>query len=169
MRQISRDIRQLEKTVGRMAPDNEYAGRIVSLTGFNPFETLLTALEIDGIRRFPTPEQIVSWMGMCPTTRQSGDAPHRGRMEKGNIRRANRMAMRAAQTASFTDERMVAVCERVGKNRPHGIAVSRAANKKIAAIIWHVPTSKTLCEQRKDTHCKRKLEKIAKQKNTGRR
>lgn len=166
IRQLSRDIRQLEKTVDRMALDNEDARRIMSLTGFNSFGALLIALEIDGIRRFSTPKQLVSWMGMCPTTHQSGDTLHHGRMKKDSNRRVNWMMMQAAQTASFKDERMMAVYERVRKNRPHGIAVSHVANK-MATIIWHMLTSKTLYAQRKDTLYKKKLKKIAKQKNTG--
>lgn len=122
IRQISRSIRQLEKTVDRMALGNEDARRMMSLTGFNSFGALPIALETDGIRRFSTPKQLVSWMGTCPTERQSGDTLHPGRMRKDSNRSVNWMMVRAAQTASFADGRMMAVYERVRKNRPRGIA-----------------------------------------------
>ena len=91
IRQLNYDIKELEKTIGKLALQNDDARIIMSMTGFDSFGALLLALEIDGIERFATPKKLVSWMGMCPTVHQSGNAIHHGKMKKDSNRRVNWM------------------------------------------------------------------------------
>lgn len=129
------------------------------MTGFDSFGALLIALEIDGISRFPTPKKLVSWMGMCPTVSQSGNTIHHGKMKKDSNRRVNWMMTQAANVASFKDDRMKEVYQRCRKKHPHGVAVSHVANK-MGTIIWHLLSSKTLYNERKDNLYARKLKRI---------
>ena len=129
------------------------------MTGFDSFGALLIALEIDGIKRFSNPSKLVSWMGMCPTIHQSGNTTYHGKMKKDSNRQVNWMMTQAANTASFKDERMMQVYQRVRKKHPHGVAVSHVANK-IGTIIWHLLNYKTLYNERKDSLYARKLKKI---------
>ena len=161
IRQLNCDIKQLEKTIDKIALQNEDAKIIMSMTGFDSFGALI-ALEIDGISRFPTPKKLVSWMGMCPTVHQSGNSIYHGKMKKDSNRRVNWMMTQAANVASFKDERMREVYQRARKKHPHGVAVSHVANK-MGTIIWHLLDKKTLYNQRKDALYARKLKRIKSQ------
>ena len=129
------------------------------MTGFDAFDALLIALEIDDINRFEEPKKLVSWLGLCPTIHQSGNTLYHGKMKKDTNRRVNQMMMQAATTASFKDDRMMEVYQRSKKKHPHGIAVSHVANK-MGTIIWHLLKDKTLYEQRKDGLYSKKLKRI---------
>ncbi len=161
-RQLNEEIKQIEKTIDKLAWDNEDAKRIMSITGFDSFGALLISLEIDGIERFATPKKLVSWMGMCPTVHQSGNTTYHGKMKKDSNRRVSWMMTQAANVASFKDDRLQQVYQRARKKHPHGIAVSHVANK-MGIIIWHLLSSETLYNEIKDSLYERKLERIANQ------
>jgi len=159
IRHLNDEIKQIEKIIGTIASQNEDAKRIMSMTGFDSFGALLISLEIDGIDRFQTPKKLVSWMGMCPTVHQSGNTIYHGKMKKDSNRQVNWMMTQAANVASFKDKRMKEVYQRSRKKHPHGIAVTHVANK-MSTIIWHILSSKTLYNERKDSLYARKLKKI---------
>ncbi|MGB8934342.1 MAG: IS110 family transposase, partial [Candidatus Nitrosopolaris sp.] len=54
------------------------------MTGIDYFSAMLIASEIGDITRFNTPEKLVSWSGLCPSIRQSGNSLYMGRMKDGN-------------------------------------------------------------------------------------
>lgn len=162
IRQLNEDIKELEKTIDEIALQNEDAKIIMSMTGFDSFGALLISLEIDGIDRFPTPKKLVSWMGMCPTVHQSGNTIYHGKMKKDSNRRVNWMMTQAANVASLKDERMKEVYQRARKKHPHSVALSHVANK-MATIIWHLLSSKTLYNERKDSLYEKKLKRIRRQ------
>lgn len=158
MEYLGGKIRQTDRQIAGLASDNEYARRMMSITGFDSFAALLMALEIDDIGRFATPKKLASWMGMCPTVRQSGSTIHRGRMRKDSNRRVNWIMIPAATAASFKDGRMKDVHERAKKRHPHQVAVTHVANK-MAVIIWHLLHDGKLYDQRNEGLYARKLKK----------
>ena len=68
------------------------------MTGIEAFSAMLIASEIGDISRFKTPEQLVSWAGMCPTVYQSGDIIRHGHMKKASNGRVNRVKLSRPQT-----------------------------------------------------------------------
>ena len=159
MQYLNEEIKKIEKKIECIASQNDYARRIMSMTGFDAFGALLISLEIDDIKRFPTASKMVSWMGLCPTVHQSGNVMYHGKMKKDTNRRLNWMMIQAANTAAFKDDRMGKVYEHAKKAHPHGVAISHVANK-MATILWHMLTNETLYDQRKDSRYVQKLKKI---------
>ena len=53
------------------------------------FAAAFLASEIGDMRRFKSARSLVSWAGMCPTARQSGDSLYHGRMKKDANRKVN--------------------------------------------------------------------------------
>jgi len=162
IKHLNDEIKQIEKLIDSITSQNKDAKRIMSMTGFDSFGALLISLEIDGIKRFSNPSKLVSWMGMCPTVHQSGNTIYHGKMKKDSNRQVNWMMIQAATTASFKDERMMQVYQKVRKKHPHGVAVSHVANK-MGTIIWHLLDGKTLYNERKDSLYMRKLKRIENQ------
>ena len=138
---ITEDITNVETEIGKQAAVNDDARLLMSMTGLDVFGSMLVVSEIGDISRFKTPEQLVSWAGMCPTVYQSGDVTHHGRMKKAANRRANWILVQAANVAAMHDDRLKDFYERCKKRHggKHVIAVTHVANKMIR-IIWAMLT-----------------------------
>jgi transposase len=88
---------------------------------------------------FPTPQALVSWIGLAPVPHQSG--PRKGRGKKGNgntyaRRAATQAATGAARTDTFLGER-----HRRLRSRPGGGGwnkASTAVGRSIMVIVWHL-------------------------------
>ena len=75
---ITEEITNVKTEIDKQAAVNDDARLLMSMTGLGVFGSMLVASEIGDISRFKTPEQLVSWAGMCPTVYQSGDMTHHG-------------------------------------------------------------------------------------------
>lgn len=156
---INEDIAQVEKRILQMAGENEDAKLIMSMTGLDAFGALLVALEIDGIGRFKSPKNLVSWAGLCPRVSQSGNSIRHGRMKKDSNRRVNWMMNQAAHIAVQNDERMNVVYERAKKAYPYKVAISHVS-QKMMTIIWHMLHDRRPYDGKKDGLYARKLKRL---------
>src|SRR5262249_27994893 len=85
------------------------ADRLDEITGpgREPAAALIAEIGLD-MRRFPTPQALVSWAGLTPTARQSGPRKGRGKKGRGNTyakQIAVLAAYAAANTGTFLGER----------------------------------------------------------------
>ena len=85
--------------------------------------------------KFPTPDHLVSWAGLCPRTLQSGTRTRNGKKPGNTYLRGylGQAAMGAAGTDTFLGERHARIARRRGKAKAQ-VAVARS----IAVIIWHL-------------------------------
>ncbi len=88
------------------------------------------------ISRFPTAAHLVSWAGLCPSTRQSGPRTRNGKKGQGDgyLRGyLGQAATGAAGTATFLGERHQRIARRRGRAKAQ-VAIGRS----ILVIIWHL-------------------------------
>jgi transposase len=85
--------------------------------------------------RFPTPDHLVSWTGLCPRTIQSGTRTRTGNKPGNTYLRGylTQAATGAAGTNTFLGERYARIARRRGPAKAQ-VAVARS----IAVIIWHL-------------------------------
>ena len=112
---VTEDISEIEKEIDKQTATNDDARLLMSMTGIEAFSAMLIASEIGDISRFKTPEQLVSWAGMCPTVYQSGDTIRHGHMKKASNRRVNWVVIQAANVAAIHDDRLREFYERCKK------------------------------------------------------
>ncbi len=145
-------INELDVLVGRldqeidtlMAPFGEPATRVMSVPGIakRSAEVIVSEIGVD-MSRFPTPQHLASWAGLCPGHDESAGKRHSGRARKGNG--ALRAAMcEAAWAAAHTRDTYLAAQYRRFKRR----FGARSETKAIFAvahtmiiIVWHVLAS----------------------------
>src|SRR5207244_3633506 len=101
--QLSAIVDRLDAEVDRlMAPFAEPATRVMSVPGIakRSAEVIVSEIGVD-TGRFPTPQHLASWAGLCPGHDESAGKRRSGRARKGNG--ALRAAMcEAAWAASHT-------------------------------------------------------------------
>ena len=146
---ITEEITNVETEIDKQAAVNDDARLLMSMTGLGVFGSMLVASEIGDISRFKTPEQLVSWAGMCPTVYQSGDKTYHGHMKKASNRRVNWVVIQAANVAVRHDDRLRIFYEKCKKRHggKHVIAITHVANKMLR-IIWKMLTLKEPYESR---------------------
>ena len=155
-------IADVERRIDSEAAADEDALLLMSITGFDSYSAIAMSAEIDGVGRFPTVKQFVSWTGMCPVVRQSGDEIHHGGVKKtGRSRSVNWLLAEAANTAVQHDPRMRAVYEaaKARHGGKHGPAIVVVANK-MATIMYYVLKSRKAYTHHNAERYSRKLSRL---------
>jgi transposase len=122
---------------GPDAPVRNAVARLAEIPGISEdlARTIIAETGLD-MARFPTAAHLVSWAGLCPSTRQSGPRTRSGKKGQGNtwLRGAlGQAATGAAHTATFLGERYGRIARRRGKAKAQ-VAVARS----ILVVIWHL-------------------------------
>jgi transposase len=99
--------------------------------------TLLS--EIGDIKRFATPEKLVSWAGLAPKTHQSGESSYNGHITKKGSSRVRWILGQAAQTARLYDPKFRTFYERIAARKGHNKALV-ATMRKMLVVIWTILT-----------------------------
>ncbi|HZD04992.1 MAG TPA: IS110 family transposase [Longimicrobiales bacterium] len=89
-------IRSLDRRIAREADRDPAVGLLRSIPGIGPYRGMLLAAEILPIQRFATPAHLVSYAGLAPRTRSSGDKTRHGRIPAGCNRWLRGAFVRAA-------------------------------------------------------------------------
>ena len=159
---LNEAIKSIEQRIDAEAVADEDAVLLMSITGFDAYSAIALSAEIDDISRFPTLKQFISWTGMCPTVRQSGDEVHHGGVKKlGRSRTVNWLLTEAANTAVRYDPRMRNVYDkaRARHGDKHGPAIVVVGNK-MSAIAFYVLTSRKPYTHHNTPRYDRKLKRL---------
>jgi transposase len=112
------------------------ADRLDEVTGISlPLARAIISETGLDMTRFPTPDHLVSWTGLCPRTIQSGTRAKTGKKPGNTYLRGylTQAAAGAAGTATFLGERHARIARRRGPAKAQ-VATARS----IAVIIWHL-------------------------------
>jgi transposase len=145
--QLTEIVDRLDAEVDRlMAPFAEPATRVMSVPGIakRSAEVIVSEIGVD-MSRFPTPQHLASWVGLCPGHDESAGKRRSGRARKGDG--ALRAAMcEAAWAASHTRDTYLSAQYRRFKRRfgtrSEGKAIFAVAHTMIV-IVWHILASDT--------------------------
>ena len=95
---------------------------------------------VGDVGRFATPKKLVSYVGLDPKVRQSGEAPARhGQISKQGSSEARHMLCEAAWVVVRTPGPLRAFYERVRARRGAQIALVATA-RKLCVLFWHLLT-----------------------------
>jgi transposase len=96
---------------------------------------------IGDIRRFCSPGKLVSYLGLDPRVRQSGNTPARhGRISKAGASEPRHMLGEVAWKVTLTPGPLRAFFERVRARRGPQVAATATA-RKLTVLFWHLLTS----------------------------
>lgn len=89
-RELTKAIREVEKTLRKKASQEELVVRLQTLPGVGPLSALTLVAAVDEIGRFAWAKQLTSYCGIVPTVRSSGE-----REQQGPITRQGHSEVRA--------------------------------------------------------------------------
>ena len=137
---LSEDLTVIDRALAETTLHNAQVHRLLTITGVNVTVAISLIAAIGDIRRFTSPQKLVSYFGLNPSVRQSGLAPARhGRITKIGRAHARGMLVEAAWAAAHSPGPLRAFFQRIRARRGMQIAAVAAA-RKLTVIAWHVLT-----------------------------
>jgi transposase len=137
---LSDEIACIDKALAELALASPAMRRLMTLPGISFVTAAALMAAIGDVDRFPTPGQLVSYLGFDPRVRQSGSEPARhGRISKQGPGEARHLLVEAAWHAARTTGPLRAFAERIASRRGPQVAVVAVA-RKLVVIAWHMLT-----------------------------
>jgi transposase len=137
---LDEEIAAVNRALAEAAVDSEQMRRLMSVPGVN-LQTAATFMACVGdIGRFPEPRKLVSYLGLDPRVRQSGEEPARhGHISKEGASEARHMLCEAAWVVLRYPSPLRAFGERIKARRGAGIATVAVA-RKLVVLFWQLLT-----------------------------
>ncbi len=134
------EVVALDREIARQALAWPEVLRLMTVPGVNVHTAATFMAAIGDIQRFSSPRKLVSYLGLDPRVRQSGNAPARhGRISKAGASEARHMLGEVAWKVMQTPGPMRAFFERVRARRGPQIAATATA-RKLTVLFWHMLT-----------------------------
>lgn len=127
-------IAKVDEWLKPAAEQDAQARLLMSIKGISYYSALLILAEIDGSWRFSSAKHLVSYAGLCPSTRSSG-----GKLRHGHITRCGSGFLRwvliqAAQKATWKSNPMHKFYTRIKNKKGHAVAKTAVARKLLESI-----------------------------------
>lgn len=130
----------VERELAQVGQQSEDVKRLLTIPGVDRTVALSLVAAIGDIARFPDSRRLVSYLGLDPRVRQSGNQPARhGRISKQGRAQARGMLVEAAWACAKTPGPLRAFFLRVRARRGEQVAAVATA-RKLAALCWHLLT-----------------------------
>ncbi|AKH98667.1 IS110 family RNA-guided transposase [Halanaeroarchaeum sulfurireducens] len=133
---LNEQIEKLEHTIEEIAGADEDTQRLMSIPGVSYFTSLLIKSEIGEIDRFPSADQLVSYAGLDPSVRQSGDKEIRGGITKEGSAPLRWALVQCANVAVRFDEYLGNFYTRLEERKNHQVAIVATARKMLVSIFY---------------------------------
>src|SRR5919106_2135988 len=140
---LERQISDINRRLKAGHADHPYVPLLLSVPGIGWVLAFTIAAEIGEIGRFPSPEKLAGYTGLCPRVNQSGDKDRRGPLTKHGptyLRWALLEATMHALRHPAYRERYRRTKKRLGRQRgAKGAQIDVA--RKLTEAIWHMLTN----------------------------
>jgi transposase len=134
------ELRALEAVLARQALASAEIPRLMTVPGVNVHTAAAFMASVGDVGRFSSPRKLVSYLGLDPRVRQSGNEVARhGRISKAGAAEARHMLGEVAWKVSRTPGPMRAFFERVRARRGAQVAATATA-RKLVVLFWHLLT-----------------------------
>jgi transposase len=135
---LAEEIAAVNRALAEAAVGSREMRRLMTVPGVN-LQTAATFMACVGdIGRFREPRKLVSYLGLDPRVRQSGEEPARhGHISKEGASEARHMLCEAAWVVLRYPSPLRAFGERIKARRGAGIATVAVA-RKLVVLFWHL-------------------------------
>jgi transposase len=134
--QLDPAIEELDRAVQREAESHADAVRLMTHPGVGPVTALAFVLTLGPVARFQRSKQVVSYLGLNPKERSSGDRQHTYSISKQGNPMMRWLLVEAAQTAVRFDPELQRVYRRIKFNKGASVAKVAIARKLAVKLYW---------------------------------
>jgi len=141
---LERQIVEINRRLKEGHAEHPYVPLLLTVPGIGWVLAFTIAAEIGEIERFPSPEKLAGYTGLCPRVNQSGEKDRRGPLTKHGptyLRWALLEATMHALRHPAYAERYQRTKRRLGKQRGAKVAQVDLA-RRLAHAIWHMLSRK---------------------------
>ena len=137
---LDSEVGLIERELARQALSSPQIRRLMTVPGVSLVSAATFVAVVGDVHRFHSPKKLVSYLGLDPRVRQSGEGPARhGHISKQGSAEARHMLCEAAWVAVRTPGPLRAFHERVRARRGAQIALVASA-RKLGVLFWHLLT-----------------------------
>jgi transposase len=132
------ELAQVDRDIALEALDDPIVARLMTVPGIDVTVAVSILAAVGDFSRFESPDRLVSYLGLNPRVRQSGNGPATyGRITKTGPAQARGMLVEAAFSASRAPGPLRAFYRRVKERRGFQIATVATA-RKLTVLCWHL-------------------------------
>jgi len=140
---LGEDLAVLDREIGTAVVDDPAVKRLLTIAGVNVTVAAGLVAAIGDIKRFSSPQKLVSYFGLNPRVRQSGlGLAQHGRISKIGRAHARGLLVEAAWAAAKAPGPLHAFFVRIRARRGHQVAAVATA-RKMAVLVWHLLSKET--------------------------
>jgi transposase len=166
---LDSEIALIERELAAQALSCQEIRRLMTVPGVSLVSAATFVAVVGDAKRFSSPKKLVSYVGLDPRVRQSGETPARhGRISKQGSPEARHMLCEAAWVLIRTPGPMHAFYERVRARRGAQVALVATA-RKLSVLFWHLLTREEDYAFGRPTLTQRKLRGLELKAKDGRR
>ena len=137
---LGEDLKVIQRDLARYALRDLRVKRLMTIPGLDMIVTIAMVAAIGDIRRFESPQKLVSYLGLNPSVRQSGSTPaYHGRITKQGPGHARGLLVEAAWSAARAPGPLRAFFLRIRSRRGQHVAAVATA-RKLAVLVWQLLT-----------------------------
>jgi transposase len=135
---LSEQIAAAEQAIAEAVVDDPRARRLLTIPGIGLVIAASILAVVGEIERFDRPAKLVSYLGLDPRVRQSGDRPAmRGHISRAGQAHARGLLCEAAHSAVRSPGPLAGFHARIKARRGAGVAIVATA-RKLAVLVWHL-------------------------------
>jgi len=133
---LTEEIQKIEQTIEERAGSLKETQLLMTIPGVSYFTALTIYAELGEISRFDDDKAVVSYVGLNPVIRESGDSRIEGSISKRGSGRVRWLLVQAANTAVHTcnDEYLSRFYDRIASRKNSQKAIVATARKMLVSI-----------------------------------
>jgi transposase len=134
---VETQIVQTQKPLADLAYADAQVRLLMTLPGVGAATALALKAALGDIARFPSPDHAAAYLGLVPSTAQSGDKSYHGRITKRGNSHARWMLTEAAQSVGRHPGPLGHFFRKIARKKCRNVAVVATA-RKLVTIAWHM-------------------------------
>lgn len=137
LEQVEEEITTIDQHLAEAAYQQPEVKLLMTLPGVDVTVAQTVVAALGEVTRFPDADHAAAYLGLVPSTRQSGDHCYHGRITKQGASHARWMLVQAAQQVGRHPGPLGVFFRRLAKRKNRNVAVVATA-RKLVTIAWHM-------------------------------
>jgi len=133
---LHEEVEAVSEKINSLAQEDPRTNLLIPIRGLGSYSIMLILSEIGNIDRFPSPEKLVSYAGLCPATYQSGKSIRHGAITKQGSKWLRWIMIEATLHHTRSGGRLGLFYQRMLHRKGVKVARVALARELIHSVFW---------------------------------